>query len=425
MSTDRRFEQALPSLLEELYLGPVPAYRDHALQQTARTRQRPAWSFLGRWLPTVESARRPIPWRSIGLVVLLAAITLALLAAVIAGSQRRIPAPFGLARAGLVAYAANGDIYTVDPATGRSNAVVTGPQTDGDPQWSRDGLTLAFLRAVDGKAGRSQLYVAGADGTELRLVTPEPIMITGLHGFSPSGTEILLTATNLQGQQALVAHVDGTGLRTLDLGTTYVTARDAGPSWRPPDGDEILFADAELSLHAVDLDTAVVRTIVGPSVSRYRGTARWSPDGSRLAYIEWMDAAEMTAQVHIVEADGTGDRLLPMPPGASWQAFRSWSNDGTRVLAIRGYTGSYEGAVAAVLPVDGSGTGVEIDYSSIIPPACCPQWEWAPDDTSILGIAPDANGSPLTQVLLDPVAGTVTTAQWVTSSLPAWQRLAP
>jgi hypothetical protein len=133
----------------------------------------------------------------------------------------------------------------------------------------------------------------------------------------------------------------------------------------------------------------------------------------------------MTAQIHVVDADGTGDRLLPIPPGAVWEAFRSWSNGGTRLLATRGYTGSYEEAVAAVIPVDGSGTGIEIDYSHVIPPVCCPEWEWAPDDASILGIAPDAEGSPVAQVLLDPVAGTASAVPWTTSSLPTWQRLAP
>jgi len=428
MTSERRFEQDLPRLLDELYMGPMPAYRDDVIRRTARIRQRPAWSFVERWLPVVEVVRRPIPWRSIGLVALLAAISLALLAALIVGSQRRVPPPFGLARAGLVAYAAGGDIYTVDPATSISTAVVTGPETDSAPQWSRDGMQFVFLRGTDDQADGIQLslaYVARADGTDLRLVTPEPITITGLHGFSPNGREILLTVNNLGTQQLVVADTDGGGLRTLDVGTTRVAAGDAGPSWRPPEGNEILFAKGDRSLHVVELETGAVRTIVGPTDLLRRGTPEWSPDGSRIAYIEWMDVEGMTAQIHIARADGTDDRILPLPPGAIWQAFRSWSNDGTRVLAIRGFTGGYEEAVAAVVPVDGSGTGIEIDYSAIIPPACCPEWEWAPDDLSILGIAPGLQGSPATQMLLDPIAGTGTAVRWTTSSLPAWQRLAP
>lgn len=429
MTSDRRFEQELPGLLDDLYIGPMPAYRDHVLRLTAHTRQRPAWTFFRRWLPRVDLVRlpfipHPVPWRTIWIGVVLLALLVAMVVAVV-GTPRNPAPPFGPARSGLVAYAADGDIYTVDPATGTSEAVVTGPETDRDPQWSRDGTRFAFLRAKGDSPGASRLYVARADGTDLRVVTAEPLTITGLFGFSPNGTQIVVTVSDLGTTKIVVAQTDGTGWRTVDVGGPNVAAGDAGPSWRPPDGDEILFARNEISLHAVNLETGVVRTIVEPSAVHYRGTPEWSPDGSRLAYIEWVAAREMTAQIHIIDADGTRDRILPIPRGAVWQAFRSWSNDGTRLLAIRGYTGGYGEAVAAVVPADGSGTGIEIDYSAVIPPACCPEWEWAPDDTSILGIAPDAQGRPPSQLLVDPVAGTATAVPWRTSSLPTWQRLAP
>ena len=46
MTSDRRIERDLPDLLDDLYMTSAPTYRDHILQQTARTRQRPAWSFV-------------------------------------------------------------------------------------------------------------------------------------------------------------------------------------------------------------------------------------------------------------------------------------------------------------------------------------------------------------------------------------------
>ena len=71
MPTDR-FERQLPALLTELAEPRTPDYLDDLLWQTANTSQRPAWSFLERWLPMFEIARQPvmaprIPWRSIGL----------------------------------------------------------------------------------------------------------------------------------------------------------------------------------------------------------------------------------------------------------------------------------------------------------------------------------------------------------------------
>ena len=51
MTTDRRFESDLSDLLAELAPRRTPDYRDDVVRQTARTRQRPAWTFPERWLP--------------------------------------------------------------------------------------------------------------------------------------------------------------------------------------------------------------------------------------------------------------------------------------------------------------------------------------------------------------------------------------
>lgn len=123
MTSERRFEQNLPALLDDLYMGPMPTYRDQILQQTARTRQRPAWSFIERWLPMVDIARQPVlaprlAWRTIGLGLVLIALLVAMIAALVVGSPPPLPAPFGLARSGLVAYENGGDLFTGRPGDG-------------------------------------------------------------------------------------------------------------------------------------------------------------------------------------------------------------------------------------------------------------------------------------------------------------------
>jgi hypothetical protein len=137
-----------------------------------------------------------------------------------------------------------------------------------------------------------------------------------------------------------------------------------------------------------------------------------------------VDSSNLTAQTHVMAADGTGDRIVPIPPEAVWQAAFAWSNDGTRLLAIRGYTGQFEESVAVALPVDGSDFGVEFDTTGTIALDCCTAWEWAPDDSLILGTPTDVGGVPLDQVLLDPETGTTQTVPWNSSSHPSWQRLA-
>jgi Tol biopolymer transport system component len=431
MPTDR-FERQLPQLLNELAEPRTPDYLDDLLWQTAHTSQRPAWSLLERWLPVFEITRQPvmaprIPWRSIGLTVLLVALTLALVASLIVGSRPRVPAPFGPARSGLVAYAADGDIYTVDPATGSSTAIVTGPETDLDPRWSLDGRRLAFERSLDGRPnGTSIVVVVNADGSDIAPITPDPLTGVEDYGFSPDGQEVLISAT-LQGVQTiLIAAADGTRIRQLDIGRPPTNA-----AWRPIDGAEILFMERGDhfngfgGLFVADVTTGGVRTIFERAFDRYRATPMWSSNGAQIAYTEWVDSNELTAQTHIVGADGTGDRVLPLPPGAIWQAALAWSNDGTRLLVIRGYTGGYEESVAAIVPVDASDFGIEVDSATILNQECCSTWEWAPDDSSILGTPTDVTGTPLDQVLVDPVTGATSTLPWSAVSPPSWQRLAP
>ena len=84
-----------------------------------------------------------VPWRAIALAAVLIALLMAAVRRVV-GTQPRLPAPFGLARNGLIAYAADGDIFTVDPATDVTTAVVVGPETDLEPKFSLDGTRLVL-----------------------------------------------------------------------------------------------------------------------------------------------------------------------------------------------------------------------------------------------------------------------------------------
>ena len=119
MSSSERYERRLPALLEELAAPRTPDYFDDILGQVDRTRQRPGWTFPERWLPMsavsdrlrprrAPRARRPRrrapphrPRR--GLIALRRQ------------PAARVPAPFGPAGNGLIAYASPRGTSSGDP----------------------------------------------------------------------------------------------------------------------------------------------------------------------------------------------------------------------------------------------------------------------------------------------------------------------
>ena len=274
-------------------------------------------------------------------------------------------------------------------------------------------------------SGPGRIYVVASDGRGLIAVTPDPLDGLGNFSFSPDGRELAFSAgaRTATGTELWIAKTDGSGIRRLDVGMGVV-----GPSYRPPSGAEIVFADDQSiavgnGLYAVDVECGKVRTILAPVAGVGRDVVTVSPDGSRIAYSATAsDPNQNTYRVHVVAADGTGDLALPLPDGATFEDTPAWSNDGTRLAVDRGYATRNQDMVLAVVPADGHGVGVETVHGLT---GCCDNDnEWAPDDSSILTTPIDSSGNPLPQLLWNPVSGATRPAPWAATSEPTWQRLA-
>jgi Tol biopolymer transport system component len=433
MTSDRRFEQELSDYLGQLSPGPMPDYRDDIVRQTAHMRQRPAWTLPERWLPvsvvtTRAFAAPPIRWRIVGLVALLL-LALAVGLAVIGGSQRHVPAPFGPAANGLVAYEAGGHIFTADPVTGVAKAVTTGTQMDLRPVFSSDGTHFVFERTTD-RYMPGRLIVARSDGTEPVVVTPDPVAgldpgpaATAQYTFSPDGKEIALWSplTARGGGQLWIAQADGSGVRQVDTPLDVFEA-----SWLSPAGAKLIVTASTNGgphgIYALDPRTSQSEPIVAPRSGVGVGYVRVSPDGSRLSYVTSIDALESPSsyRVHVIGLAGADDVTLPLPKGAVFQDAPAWSNDGTRLAITRGYAQHNEDMALAVLPADGSGVGVESAHGLT---GCCDTiLQWSPDDTSVLVMPEDLDGQATQHLLLDPTTLAHVPAPWTASNPPAWQR---
>jgi WD40 repeat protein len=424
MTAEQRLDRDLPVILGDLAVGPYPDYIDDVLATTAQRRQRLGWTFPERWLSmdlTTQRVHAPgVPWRALG-ALLLIALLLATAVAVYVGAQRRLPEPFGLATNGRVAFASDGDIFTVDPTTGDTRAIVTGSETDSNPAYSPDGTLVAYTRTV--ADGQRQIYVVGAEGGAARLVTPEPMRTVSGYQFSPDGKRIAI-ASYEPGFRSIIsiAETDGSGLRTLD-----VDGMVRAPTFRPADGRQIAFVGSSTSgsegIYAYDLRDDSILTIVEPVRGfSITGGPSYSPDGSRIAYGWWGSAAGPESRVHVMDADGDGVPRIVEPPTSDTfccEGYPVWSNDGTRLAYFRLYD---FGSVLAISPWDAGETGIEVD----VPWTDVASVMWSPDDRLLLVTpADDATQSALQQILIDAATGAQIPVDWTTTSPPAWQRVAP
>lgn len=422
-----RFERHLPSALTDLAAPQTPDYLTDILGRTARTRQRPAWASIERWLPVeLVTQRVPttrMPWRQLGVLALIALLLAVAIAAYVGSQQRKLPPPFGQASNGSIVFSKDGDILSADLATGATRVIVGGPSRDIDPVFSLDGTRLLFGRQADDNVTLKTLYIARDDGSGLKPLTAKPLVDLRTWSFSPDGRSVTAFAIGDDGNSIVIIPADGSAEPTYY--PVFTTSDDSPPQFRP-DGSEIMFigqdpAQAFRGVYALVLATKEVRTIVAPKTDMDIHGASWSPDGLHVAYgaVDPYRAPELTARTHIVKPDGSGDALVDTDPTATADAGLAWSNDATRLIIGRWHADGSGGV--AIVPIDRSGPGVVIDCLHGAPFDDCnsADWSFSPDDSLLIG--PAVSGAHL---LADPLTGKVRVAAW-SGERPTWQRLAP
>jgi hypothetical protein len=437
MTVDR-FEGQLPDILIELALPRTPDYIDDILGQTARTRQRPGWTFPERWLPMdiaadVPTGARQTVWRSLG-VLLLIALLLALAIAAVGSRQHRVPAPFGPAANGSLVYDRDGDIYVADRDVSHERLLIGGDTQDSAATWSRDGSRIFFARQLaDGIA----VMTADLNGQEVRQVSPSLLIDHESHDLSPTSAE-LAVIDKVSGRRTLrILSLAGDGrVRTLDLGTLEPTKFVA---WRPGVSDEIIFGghpggqQTDLGLYAIRSDGTGLRQLVlqhdesivgaqNPTQISFQGLSM-TVDGSRATYWNW----ETTVQpghscfIHLLDLASGVDRRLTFDPSANCELGPLFTLDGKSIVAERGTLEATSQLFVA--PVDGAGSGVAVgptyNYRSRMGFALSPDGTkviWVPTPT----LGPNAGGRVITLA-----TGAVEDSDVQFLDVPSWQRLAP
>jgi Tol biopolymer transport system component len=363
MSTDR-LERDLTAWFGETAMPRTPDYVQEILEQTSRIQQRPRWTFLARWLPERAVARgafvgRRVPWRAVALLALLG-LLLAGLAAYV-GSEPRLPAPFGPADNGLLAYSENGEVYTENLISGDRVRIAPGPERYTNPRWSLDGTRLVMLQDTP---GGQHLVIADVSGSIVATSEPLPGIDPDSIAWSPDGRFIAIGSHGGTGPSLyLVDASDGT-FRILP-----VDYWEYEVFWRPPAGRQLLFRngfpDPGLSLYSLADGTS---ERVGPEhvdLASLRPMG-WTPDGGSFLYQQ--DTGPAPGQVHVVDVETGRDRPLDV-------AYGHVSNDGTRVAGAR----PSDGFFCVVAVVGGHCVRVTSDTFDFDPDFGAGT-QWAPND---------------------------------------------
>jgi hypothetical protein len=422
MTARDTFGRDLSRWLHEESEHRVPDHLAEVLVRTAGTRQRPWWSSPERWLPMETTLRLAPAPRVAWLLIVLALIVAVVGAIALAGSQRRVPAPFGPAVNGVIlSETAAGDIYISAADGSDTRPLISGPFRDIGPSFTHDGTRIMWWREVSPL--ETLPMMANADGTDVRPLLDTPLQYPGVGELSPGDDKV-----------AIVHRVDGRRtVSILDIASGQLDHLpvpdlnvDDNLLWLPPDGEELIFAARPefnvatgAGVYRIGSDGRDFRELLPPRDEEWPYMdLRIAEDGSLLSY--WMyetdDSADnWGAHVHVVDLATGVDTLMEFDPANEDESELRFSPDGT---------------VGAILAADAEGAYVQlVDLVGSAPPRRVgpalvgnepKTFGFSPDGTQVI-YAID-NDEPL---FIDVATGQVTTGPTKWNIYAGWQRLAP
>jgi TolB protein len=432
MTERSSLDRELTAYLEGRSTNRAPAgLLETSLAGVDTTRQRPAWLLAGRRLADRGAAAwtQPVSARLVLLVILLIALVIG--AIVAAGSQKRLPPPFGLARSGALVVEFGGHIGVMEPDGTGLTLLTSGPDADSYPIWSPDGTRIAFTSY---QQGSSTLIVMDAEGGH-RITLADGLLGPAWVGggvrfgpaiglsWSPDSQRIAFSARigDAPEQQIYVTDADRPGATRIGGSVLY----GISPSWSP-DGSLIVFkrivpccGGPPDSLWLMSPDGSNLHQLSATTGTRDAlGGTTWSPDGTRLAFIA--PGTDLNNDIFVINAERPGERNITH--SLEDEFWPSWSPDGTRLVFARVQLGA-SSLGTGLLVVDADGTNlvpVPTGTTGVSTPF------WSPDGSRILGYVEGGFGGADSIAVLDPTGRDPPVGIPLPGAGSAsWQRLAP
>jgi TolB protein len=294
--------------------------------------------------------------------------------------------PSGNRPPSLIAFFKDADrsIYTIRPDGSDLHLVAKGKPARrhgnlsfGSPKWSPDGQYLAFLRYDGEDFPRVSLRVARWDGSgqqEVRQgdVDPSDVVWSPVDGIMAFTQPIGFPGSSEFYGASMVGSVRQDGSESRLVSTGAPRASLACPSWSP-DGSRLAFVDKLNAVWTAFPDGTDQRRIFEGSIT----CAQWSPDGSRIALVNDRNiesfGLDPRSEIFLVNPDGSGLQRLTQAP--DWDTQPVWSPDGSR-LAVEGLHNGVHG----VYQMRADGSDLVLVASAI---QVAPQLVWSPDGSQL------------------------------------------
>lgn len=314
---------------------------------------------------------------------------------------------------GRIAFAAAGDLWTVEPASGILVQVTATPGLHErfswrTSPWKGDGSALAYMATAALGEEPEQIWIVAADGTiPTRLADHDTPSI--LPDWSPDGRSLVFSRW--------VDAVNQSDLFVVDAATGRESPLVQGPGndfeaeWSPV-ADRIGFLRTDAGccggyeLHSVASDGSDERLVL----DRHNQVFAWAPDGESFATHRQDPAIDGRYRVAVLDADGTDLTYLTESPDEVDSAlFRAWSPDG-------GWVAWGSGGTVHVTRRDGSETRSVVDLDGAVS-----SLSWSPDGAWMAFVRTDpglpgalwmvrVDGSDLQPLPVDGLA--VASAHW-------------
>ena len=244
---------------------------------------------------------------------------------------------FGEIGGGMIAFVSNRDgdneIYlmtfpSVDGSPVEEYQLTYNEAKDSLPEWSPDGEKIAYASTRD---GNWEIYVLDVEqalhsdnGIVLqRLTNHESDDLSPV--WSPDGTQIAFASNRDGDWDIYVIGADGTNIRQL----TDSPGIETKPSWSP-DGSKIAFdsgAGYNRDIFIMDSDGSNPKLVARAD----GGWPAWSPDGTRIAFFGRLAG---NPDIYVMNVDGTNMTRMTENNIDDWEP--SWSTDGEWLLYVSG-----------------------------------------------------------------------------------------